>query len=295
MLHKYTILFISVIALTVGCAQVPNQHSAQMGNLLLVEPIPADPRTQLAIARFNFILNQADIAESERAELLYQRGMLYDSMGLSSLAQFDYSQVLKLQPTMAEAYNSIGIHYTQQQEYLQAYEAFDSSIDLNPEYEFAFLNRGIALYYGGEPRLAVDDLKRFLSNDRSDPYRAIWLYIVQREVDPIAARAELKELRVQLNPDMWANNIVDFYLGELTETQLLARLVDNITNRTELNNRVCEAYFYIGKYHGSLGNKGRASNYFKLALSTNVYEFVEHRYARLELERLTERTVATDS
>ena len=91
---------------------------------------------------------------------------------------------------MAEAYNSIGIHYTQQQEYLQAYEAFDSSIDLNPEYEFAFLNRGIALYYGGEPRLAVDDLKRFLSNDPSDPYRAIWLYIVQREVDPIAASAE---------------------------------------------------------------------------------------------------------
>ena len=30
----------------------------------------------------------------------------------------------------------------------------------------------------------------------------------------------------------------------------------------------------------------QAADYFKLALSTNVYEFVEHRYARIELQLL---------
>ncbi|WP_100640937.1 lipoprotein NlpI [Alteromonas facilis] len=294
-MQKLIFTIVLILLLLGGCAQVPQERTAQMGNLLLVEPIPANPRTQLAIARFNYILNQADIAEQERAELLYQRGMLYDSIGLTSLAQFDYSQVLQLQPTMAEAYNSIGIHYTQQQEFIQAYEAFDSSIDLKPEYEYAFLNRGIALYYGGEPRLAVDDLTRFRDNDASDPYRAIWLYIAQREVDPVAAKQALREIRPQLNPEMWANYIVDFYLEDIDESTLLGLLIENISNRTELNNRVCEAYFYIGKYHSALGHRGKASNYFKLALSTNVYEFVEHRYARLELERLSERTETTDS
>ena len=134
-----------------GCAQVPNTYTPQMGNLLLAEPAPINPRAQLAIARYNYILAEASLEDTEKADLFYQRGMLYDSVGLSGLAQFDYTQALNLKPNMAEAYNSMGVHYTQQLEFVQAYEAFDSSLDINPDYDFAFLNRGIALYYGGRP------------------------------------------------------------------------------------------------------------------------------------------------
>ncbi|MEC7132296.1 MAG: lipoprotein NlpI, partial [Pseudomonadota bacterium] len=41
-------------------------------------------------------------------------------------------------------------------------------------------------------------------------------------------------------------------------------------------------------FHTQRGNSGIASNYFKLALSTNVFDYVEHRYARLDLNRLRE-------
>jgi len=34
------------------------------------------------------------------------------------------------------------------------------------------------------------------------------------------------------------------------------------------------------------GDQLEAMNYFKLALMTNVYEFVEHRYASVELTRI---------
>ena len=34
------------------------------------------------------------------------------------------------------------------------------------------------------------------------------------------------------------------------------------------------------------GDEDAAKNYFRLALSTNVYEFVEHKYARGELQKL---------
>jgi lipoprotein NlpI len=44
----------------------------------------------------------------------------------------------------------------------------------------------------------------------------------------------------------------------------------------------------LGKYHRSQNNLGVAANYFKLALSTNVFEYVEHRYARMELLLLRE-------
>jgi lipoprotein NlpI len=51
-----------------------------------------------------------------------------------------------------------------------------------------------------------------------------------------------------------------------------------------LTDRLSEAYFYLGKYNQILANDNAAANFFKLSLSTNVYEFVEHRYAKLELD-----------
>lgn len=45
-----------------------------------------------------------------------------------------------------------------------SYEAFDSALELAPDYDYAFLNRGIALYYGKRPELAVQDLGRILSS-----------------------------------------------------------------------------------------------------------------------------------
>lgn len=260
-----------------------------MGNLLLAEPAPINARSQMAIARYNQILAQAPLKDQERAELLYQRGVLYDSVGLSGLARFDYNQALKLKPDMAEAYNSIGAHYTQQMDFIQAYEAFDSTLDINPDYEFAFLNRGIALYYGGRPDLAMQDLNEFYQKDTTDPYRLLWNYIAEREIDVEQAKRHLAQLRRALDQDNWATVLVDFYLGEVTENQLLRSLIQGVTNQRQLTDRLCEAYFYLGKYHSFSNNKGVASNYFKLALSTNVFEYVEYRYARLELKLLREQ------
>ncbi|MFQ3197542.1 MAG: lipoprotein NlpI [Paraglaciecola sp.] len=276
-----------------GCAanNEGQQHRGQMSNLLLAEPAPMSVRSQMAIARYNQILAQAPLKDQERAELLHQRGMLYDSVGLAGLAQYDFNKAIHLKPDMAAAYNSLGVHYTQQMNFIQAYEAFDATLDINPDYEFAFLNRGIALYYGGRPDLAIQDFDAFYSKDETDPYRALWTYIAQREIDNKKALEELSHARGGLDQDNWATNLVDLYLGKIDEQNLLNALIQGVTSQQELTDRLCEAYFYLGKYNSAKGNKGVASNYFKLALSTNVFEYVEHRYARLELTLLRGNTI----
>jgi len=278
-----------------GCAsQQAPQQKTEMGNLLLAEPAPVNPRSQMAIARYNQILANASIPEEDRAELLYQRGMLYDSVGLGGLAQYDYSQALQLKPDMAEAYNSMGIHFVQQLDFIQAYEAFDSTLDIDPEYDFAFLNRGIALYYGGRADLAVDDLAKFQVKDQSDPFRVLWTYFAKHDVNAEEAQAYLLKASNELNQNHWAVKLVELFLGSASENDLLNSLIEGISSQKELTDRLCEAYFYLGKYHSALGNKGIASNYFKLALSTNVYDYVEHRYARIELNRLRQSTDAAE-
>lgn len=284
-MHKHLSIIILLSTLSLGCANNSGsvQGSQQMGNLLLAEPAPMNQRSQLAIARYNHILVNTDLDDEQRAQLLHQRGTLYDSVGLSGLAQYDFNHAIRLKPDLAAAYNSMGVHYTQQMDFIQAYEAFDASLDINPDMEFAFLNRGIALYYGGRPDLAVRDFGTFHDKNASDPYRALWRYLASSEIDKAQAMLELTEQRKNLDPKNWAIQLVDLYLETTTESALLNALIRGVTSQQQLTDRLCEAYFYLGKYHAARGNKGVASNYFKLALSTNVFEYVEHRYARLEL------------
>ena len=289
-MYKYLLPLVVCSALLGGCAgnMSAQQSPTQMSNLLLAEPAPMSVRSQMAISRYNQILNQVSLKDEERAQLLHQRGMLYDSVGLAGLAQFDFNQAIQLKPDLAEAYNSIGVHYTQQMDFIQAYEAFDATLDINPDYEFAFLNRGIALYYGGRPDLAVQDLSAFYSKDASDPYRALWSYLAASEIDKAQATKDLIIARKNLDKDNWATNLVDLYLGKISEGKLLSALISGVSSQQQLTDRLCEAYFYLGKYHSAKGERGIASNYFKLTLSTNVFEYVEHRYARLELNLLRE-------
>jgi lipoprotein NlpI len=266
-----------------------------MGNLLLAEPAPMNPRSQLAIARYSHILANTDLEDQQRAQLLHQRGTLYDSVGLSGLAQYDFNQAIGLKPDLAEAYNSMGVHYTQQMNFIQAYEAFDATLDINPDMEFAFLNRGIALYYGGRPDLAMQDFGTFYNKNASDPYRALWSYLAASEIDKPKAMIKLAKQRKNLDENNWATQLVDLYLETTTESELLNSLISGVTSQQQLTDRLCEAYFYLGKYHSARGNRGMASNYFKLALSTNVFEYVEHRYARLELNLLRDEANTIDA
>ncbi len=283
-----TVLLILLLALlNSGCANTGSSKlSGQLENIMIPEPLPINFRSQLAIARYNRFLSQSGLSNEERAELLYMRGIHYDKVGLAGLAQYDFGMAKQLKPDMAEAYNSIGIHYTQQEDFIEAYESFDSALDINPELDFALLNRGIALYYGERNDLAVQDLQRFYDKDTTNVFAAIWLFLAQSKTDKPQALLALREHRNSLEESNWADVIVDFYLGDISRDQLLNSFMVGVKNTQELNQRMCEVYFYLGKFYEQQGDTGFALNYFKLVLSTNIYDYVEHRYSRLEISML---------
>lgn len=281
MLRSITLMAIMALSACTTVSQGPSVNS-----LLLAEPEPTSQRAQLVIARYTHVLYQAPLNDEERAELLFQRGIAYDAIGLGSLALSDYTEALRLKPDMAEAYNSVGVHYTQEGQFMQAYEAFDSTLEIDPDYHFALLNRGIALYYGGRSELAAKDTLAFLAQDETDPIRVLWHYIAGRQIDETSALEQLSERRKVLDDEKWSTSIVDFYLGKVDEAAVVASLIRDVQSQTQLNNRLCEAYFYLGKYHAHKGNRVTAANYFKLSLSTNVHEYVEHKFSRIELSNI---------
>uniref|UniRef100_A0A3B0MNR8 Lipoprotein NlpI n=1 Tax=Arsenophonus endosymbiont of Trialeurodes vaporariorum TaxID=235567 RepID=A0A3B0MNR8_9GAMM len=232
------------------------------------------------------ILASRSLSDDEYAQLLYERGVLYDSLGLRALARNDFTMALAIRPDIPEVFNFLGIYFTQAGNFDAAYEAFDSVLELDPTYNFACMNRGIALYYGGRYRLAQGDLLAYYRQDPNDPFRSLWLYLVEKEIKPKMAQANLLSRYNQAEKGQWGWNIVEFYLGKISEKTFMVRLKENSTDNTSLAEHLSETNFYLGKYYLSLGDNDNAIALFKLTVASNAHNFVEHRYALLELTLL---------
>ena len=277
-----------------SCQSIPEHedsvvHSTAthaMSNLIIPESARSSILAQQALAKFNVVMMRTELAEAERAQFLFRRGLLFDSVGLDGLAFYDFQQALRFDPTLYEAYNSLGIHHTVRGEFIEAYDAFDAVVEMAPEYEFAYLNRAMALYYAKRYELSLPDIETYYHHDTQDTYRLLWAYIIASKIDKNRALIDLQQRRELMINDQWANKIVDFYLGNISKKSLLDSVVEGAESRNQLNKRLCEVYFYLGKYYRELGQNRAATNFFKLALSTNVFEFVEHRFARVEISAI---------
>ncbi len=293
------IIVIFTTLLTQGCVSLNNfnnsSSSSAMSQLVIAEPLAINFKSEIAIARLSEVINRVKITDDQKAQLHYDRGVLYDSVGLRSLARLDFSHALQLKPNLIDAYNFLGIHFTQLKEFSQAYEKFDSVLELAPEHEYAHLNRGIALYYGDRPELAAKDFNDFHHKQSDDPYRLLWLYLAEYEVDATLAKQKLMERAKLVDESTWAKQVIYLYLDDITQEKFISELTNNVQSNKELTDRLCEAYFYLGKYNQIIGYHGAAANFFKLSLSTNVYEFVEHRYAKLELDLMRTKKVTSIS
>lgn len=263
-----------------GCSNLDRHHSKDS---FLAVPLQPTLQQEAILARIEQIFASRTLTNDEQAQLLCERGVLYDSLGLRVLARNDFSQALTIRPDIPEVFNYLGIYLTQDGNYDAAYEAFDSVLELDPTYNYAYLNRGIALYYGGRYRLARDDLQVFYCNDPNDPFRTLWLYLVEKEIDKGKARDALQIRYQKANKGLWGWNIVEFYLGDISEKTLMKYLKADATDNTLLAEHLSETDFYLGKHYLSLGDKNTALVMFKLTVANNVHNFVEHRYALLEL------------
>ena len=277
--------FILVMIFLTGCANT-STPSHVTSEYMMAIPRQAGIEHQAAIARLTEEINLAADNPQQLAQYYYDRGIRYDALGLNALAHFDFNRALRLKADFADAYNFIGIHYTQGEQFADAFESFSSALELNPEHHYALLNRGIARYYAGREQLAAEDFQRYYSFQQQDPYRVLWLYLAEWKSDPKLAATHLAAHRDRLNQKEWATAIVDLYLQRINLDEFLKTIPVGLVSEDAYAERLCEAYFYLGKLAEAHQQHHQARRFFKLALATNVYDFVEHRYALLELQRL---------
>ncbi|WP_325893787.1 lipoprotein NlpI [Grimontia sp. NTOU-MAR1] len=278
----------SVLLLS-GCATSGNSVNNNQPWHMLPMAVPLQPTTQqeVQLARIDQILLRDDLTEKDRAQLFYERGLINDSLGLRDLARLDFNRSLSYNPAQPDVFNILGVYFTQSGMYDAAYEAFDSSLELNEQHQSAERNRGIALYYGGRYELAVRDLLKHYADNENDAYRALWLYLAELEKDGQEKAQQGLRARYDHSDKLdWGWLLARMYLDDISEDAFFREVMNTSTDNAQLAERLCEGYFYLAKRYQAQGDINSAVALYKLAMSGNVYDFVEHRYSMLELSRI---------
>ncbi|WP_301098562.1 lipoprotein NlpI [Otariodibacter sp.] len=241
------------------------------------------------VVRLNEVLNEAELNEQERAELMFERGVIYDSLGLWSLARYDFYSAIELNPKMAAAYNYLGLYLLLEGDYDSSIDAFNAVLELDPDYDYTRLNRGLAFYYSGRYSEAERDLSYFYQADKTDPYRVLWLYFNELEFKPLEAKSKLIDRAKGLSKDFWGTTIISYFLGDLNLKQLRLKINEQAEpNSAQYAEILTETYFYLAKQTLKIHQVEEAKNLFRLAIANQVYNFVEYRFALFELSQLRE-------
>lgn len=280
-----TILF-SVFVLS-GCVSLSDAFVSK-NKVVLAEQNPSQHFEQeVMIVRISQVLLVGKMSNEERASLHFERGVLYDSLGLWALARYDFTQALALQPKMAAVYNYLGLYLLLDEDYDGALEAFNTVFSLDPDYEYTFLNRALNFYYVERYNLAEQDFLAFYQRNKSDPYRVLWLYLNELKFKPAEAQKNLAQRAIGLSNDYWGTYIVQYYLGKLSVQELQNKAQHFAAQTsTQYAEILTETYFYLAKQKLNMGQTDEAETLFKLSISNQVYNFVEYRFAVFELAKL---------
>ncbi|MDH2997365.1 lipoprotein NlpI-like protein [Pasteurellaceae bacterium LFhippo2] len=242
---------------------------------------------EVMVVRLTQVLQEAELSQAERAELHFERGVIYDSLGLWSLARYDFTQAVELSPKMASAYNYLGLYLLLDDDYDSSIDAFNAVLELDQNYDYTRLNRGLAFYYSGRYSEAERDLLRFYEADKTDPYRVLWLYFNELELRPTEAKNNLVQRAKSLSADFWGTNVVSYFLGDFTLEQLRLKMnAQAEPNTAQYAEILTETYFYLAKQALKMNQVGEAKSLFRLAVANQVYNFVEYRFALFELAQL---------
>jgi lipoprotein NlpI len=220
-------------------------------------------------------------------DTLFYRALIYVNQGKIELAVKDLSGVLKQRP-------DDGISRLQRAGLLIALQRNEDAIaDLDqilkkePTAWDALYNRGRARMLKGDDAGAAADFATLMQSRQSNPYAALRLYILRArggQKDPAPLEAAAKAYP----EDQWPLPIVAFYLGRMSEADLLAAA--KVSDAAVRANLTAEVGYYFGEWALLQGDRKAAQAHFEAAVKAKAgIGNLESIDAGLELKRLAKK------
>ena len=276
----FTFVFLS------GC-QTTSKYTSTIDYFPVSSAVQVNYQDEVNLLRLKqILLDEKELTSLQRANLLYDSAVIYDRMGLSAHSRYYLSQAISVDPLFAPAYNTLGLYLLLNRSYDEAFDAFDSALELSDRIQNSYLHRAFGLYQVKRYFFASQDINKFYDFEPNDPYRILWRYIINSKINQPQALLMLKNAKKPEDDYGFAWSIIDVIAGRVTEKQFLRDVSYNVQSNKEFAERLCEAYFYLGFWHKLSGDLDKAVYYFKLSTTTNIHEFIEYKYALIELSSI---------
>lgn len=172
-------------------------------------------------------------------------------------------------------------------------EACSRDIDLGRYTGFAlatrYANRANARHVLGNLDAAFNDYVRAFNLSPKMEYAGLGMVVAAAD-RPSGGREEALRLLLDFvakNPSgEWARSISRFYLGQISEEALLTEARAGV-DEARINQRLCEAFYYLGEFRAWLGDRDGAVNFFDRAVASGRTELQEHALAKARAAAFT--------
>ena len=178
-----------------------------------------------------------------------------------------------VQPKSAEAYLERGINLSEQNEFIDAIEAYTQALELDPDNALAYYNRGLAFYHLRKHEAALADFNKTieLKPEVAATYKKRGLILMYLE-DYEGAIADF-ERAAKLTPDD-----ANVYLSKGFATVLdgkIEQAIPDFDRAIKLDRNLAIAYFLRGGAYSELGERQAAVADYQQA--GRLYEKLENR------------------
>ncbi|MEA5502496.1 tetratricopeptide repeat protein [Halotia wernerae UHCC 0503] len=212
-------------------------------------------------------LTQVIKLEPKNALAYNRRGDAFYRLGNYQKSQADSSQAIILNPQDANAYYDRGFSAYELGKYKEAIADYTQAIKLDSQNAYVYYGRGLANAQLQEHKKAIEDFSKAiaLKSRYTDAY-------LQRGI--LRRRLKLKQAAVKdfnaiidINP----NDAKAYYQRGLTQSlnKQKSAAISDYTNAINLNPKYIEAYLHRGDIYSELGNKVEATVDYNTVLQIN--------------------------
>lgn len=240
-----------------------------------------EPRREIAAAT----PARADRMSLTEAADLHEKGWAFERAGNLTRAIDAFTSALELRPDFADAYFGRAWIRDRMDQLEQASADYGHAIRIEPKFAAAYGSRGVTLFYLNQLAEAEADFDQSLRLGRGELRRfaILWKYL-SAEHDGRDGKAALASDIRNIKLDRWPGVIAQFYLDAASTDAVLGQAKD--PDPDVRRERLCVAYFFIAQKQLLAGRTAQARDNFQKALDTGVTEFIQHKAAQRELDRL---------